>query len=344
MLDGRDRSMNERQTLLTVENLRTYYHTSDGLVRAVDGVDFELAAGETLGIVGESGCGKTVTCLSVLRLIDQPGRIEAGSVIRLRDRDLVKASDDDVRDVRGNEISMIFQEPMTSLNPVWSIGDQLAETVKLHRGVSSAESRARAIEMLRLVGISDAERRVDDYPHEFSGGMRQRAMIAMALACDPAILIADEPTTALDVTIQAEILDLLAELQERLGMAMIFVSHDLGVVARVSDRVLVMYAGQVVERGTAKDIFARPSHPYTEGLLQSIPRITEKQSRLAVIPGVVPSPRRWPDGCRFNARCPYAWARCEASSPPLSSDAHASRCWLVEEPERRAARVGERDE
>ena len=333
--------MNEREPLLSIENVRTYFHTADGIVRAVDGVDFELAAGETLGIVGESGCGKTVTCLSILRLIDEPGRIEAGSVIRLRDRDLVTASDDEIRNVRGNEISMIFQEPMTSLNPVWTIGDQIAEAVRLHRGATRAESRARAIDMLRLVGISDAERRVDDYPHEFSGGMRQRAMIAMALACDPAILIADEPTTALDVTIQAEILDLLAELQERLGMAMVFVSHDLGVVAQVSDRVLVMYAGHVVESGSAPDIFSRPKHPYTEGLLRSIPRLSKSRTRLAVIPGIVPNPRRWPDGCRFHERCPYAWARCQGAEPPMRNEAHASRCWLVEEPERRSATVGD---
>jgi oligopeptide/dipeptide ABC transporter ATP-binding protein len=324
------------EAVLTVDNLKTYFHTADGVVKAVDGVSFELAAGATLGIVGESGCGKSVACLSVLRLVDEPGRIESGSVIRLRDRDLVAAPEAEVRGVRGNEISMIFQEPMTSLNPVWTIGNQIAEAVRIHRRASAAEARERAIEMLRLVGIAEPERRVDGYPHEFSGGMRQRAMIAMALACDPAILIADEPTTALDVTIQAEILDLLSQLQERLGMAMIFVSHDLGVVAQVSDRVLVMYAGQVVENGSAADIFNRPQHPYTEGLLRSIPRITHRREQLTVIPGNVPSPTHWPAGCRFHPRCPHVWERCREALPELGGGPRASRCWLVDEPGRRS--------
>ena len=319
--------------MLSVENLRTYYHTADGVVRAVDGVSFRLSAGETLGIVGESGCGKTVTCLSILLLVDSPGRIEPGSTIRLGERNLVELSDDEIRAVRGNEIAMVFQEPMTSLNPVWTIGGQIAEAVRTHRGASGAEARERAIEMLRLVGIPDPGRRADSYPHELSGGMRQRAMIGMALACDPAILIADEPTTALDVTIQAEILDLLSELQGRLGMAMIFVSHDLGVVAQVADRVLVMYAGQIVESGGAAEIFSRPRHPYTEGLLRSIPRVDQRRPRLAVIPGAVPSPMRWPSGCRFHPRCPFAWTRCREEEPP--AELGASRCWLEEEPERR---------
>ena len=324
--------------LLRVENLRTYFHTTDGLVRAVDGVSFTLQTGETLGIVGESGSGKTVTSLSILRLVDAPGRIEAGSRILFRDRDLTEASESEMREIRGNEISMIFQEPMTSLNPVWSVGDQIAESVRIHRNTGGAEARARAIEMLRLVGIPNAEHRVDEYPHEFSGGMRQRVMIAMALACEPAVLLADEPTTALDVTIQAEILDLLAELKRQLGMAMIFVSHDLGVVSQIADRVVVMYGGQVVETGAAKDIFSGPKHPYTEGLLRSLPRVTHQVPRLAVIPGSVPSPRRWPEGCRFHPRCPYAWERCKEEAPTLADVSHASRCWLVEEP---ARRVGE---
>ncbi len=230
---------------------------------------------------------------------------------------------------------MIFQEPMTSLNPVWTIGDQIAETVRVHRRATADEARQRAIEMLRLVGIASPGRRVDDYPHEFSGGMRQRAMIAMALACEPALLIADEPTTALDVTIQAEILDLLADLQKRLGMAMIFVSHDLGVVSEIADRVIVMYAGQVVESGATEALFSRPRHPYTEGLLRSIPRVTQKLPRLAVIKGGVPNPKRWPAGCRFHPRCPFAWDRCREQAPPLTDRPHSARCWLEEEPERR---------
>ncbi len=323
-------------SLLRVENLHTFFHVTDGLVRAVDGVSFSVDAGETLGIVGESGCGKTVACLSLLGLIDPPGRIEPGSRISFQGRDLTGLSAEELRGIRGNEISMVFQEPMTSLNPVWTIGDQIAEAVRVHWRATADLARERAIEMLRLVGIASPERRVDDYPHEFSGGMRQRAMIAMALACEPAVLIADEPTTALDVTIQAEILELLADLQQRLGMAMIFVSHDLGVVSEIADRVIVMYAGHVVESGATDALFSRPRHPYTEGLLRSIPRVTRKLPRLAVITGGVPNPKRWPAGCRFHPRCPYAWDRCREEPPPLPEGAHTARCWLGEEPERRA--------
>ncbi|UCC71791.1 MAG: ABC transporter ATP-binding protein [Gemmatimonadota bacterium] len=324
--------------ILQVENLRTYFHTADGLVRAVDGVSFNLGRGETLGIVGESGCGKSITCLSILRLVDPPGRIEPDSTIRLGDRELTRLSEAAMREVRGNAISMIFQEPMTSLNPVWTIGGQIAEAVRLHRGVGRAEGRERAAEMLGLVGLANPQRRLDDYPHELSGGMRQRAMIAMALACDPDVLLADEPTTALDVTIQAEILDLLCELQERLGMAMIFVSHDLGVVAQIADRVIVMYAGQVLEEGATEGIFSRPRHPYTEGLLRSTPKLTAKLPRLATIAGSVPSPKRWPAGCRFHPRCPHAWDRCREDVPPLLAVDQPSRCWLEEEPQRRTRR------
>jgi oligopeptide/dipeptide ABC transporter ATP-binding protein len=320
---------------LTVENLRTYFDTPEGLVRAVDGVDFVLAPGATLGIVGESGCGKTVACLSILRLIEAPGRIEPGSVIRLRDLDLAKATEAEMRRIRGNEISMIFQEPMTSLNPVFTIGDQVVEVVRRHTDLNAAAARARAVDMLRLVGIPNPDRRIDDYPHELSGGQRQRAMIAMALACEPSVLIADEPTTALDVTIQAEILDLLRELQQRLDMAMIFVSHDLGVISEIADRAIIMYAGQVIEQGSADELLTRPRHPYTEGLLRSLPRVTEKVERLAVIPGAVPNPRQWPEGCRFHPRCPHAWPRCRAEVPPLAVGHHTSRCWLEEEPDRR---------
>ena len=321
--------------VLQVNDLRTYFHTADGPVRAVDGVSFSLERGATLGIVGESGCGKSITCLSILRLIDRPGRVEPGSSIRLGDWELLELSEAEMRGVRGNEISMIFQEPMTSLNPVWTIGDQIVEAVRLHRGFGRAAARRRAAEMLGLVGIPKPAARLDDYPHEFSGGMRQRAMIAMALACDPDVLLADEPTTALDVTIQAEILDLLAELQNRLGMAIVFVSHDLGVIAQIADRVIVMYAGQIVEQGATARLFARPRHPYTEGLLRSIPRVTGKVSRLTTIPGGVPSARRWPAGCRFHPRCPYAWERCRAAAPALLGTDRASRCWLEEEPLRR---------
>ncbi|UCF18498.1 MAG: ABC transporter ATP-binding protein [Gemmatimonadota bacterium] len=325
------------EAVLRIENLRTYFHSTDGPVRAVDGVSFELRPGETLGIVGESGCGKSITCLSVLRLIDPPGRIEPGSAIWLRDRNLMNEPEAALRQVRGNQVSMIFQEPLSSLNPVWTIGEQIAEAVRLHRKAGSAEARARAVEMLRLVGIPDPEQSVNSYPHQFSGGMRQRAMIAMALACDPAVLLADEPTTALDVTIQAQILELLANLQRTLGMAMIFVSHDLGVIAEIADRVIVMYAGQVVERGTTDELFRDPKHPYTEGLLRSIPRVTQKLRRLAVIPGSVPSPRSWPPACRFHPRCPYAWERCRSEAPPLAAHERAGRCWLDSEPERRVA-------
>ncbi len=321
---------------LTVANLRTYFDTPEGLVRAVDGVDFELAPSTTLGIVGESGCGKTVACLSILRLVEAPGRIESGSLIRLNDLDLVKATEDEMRRIRGNEIAMIFQEPMTSLNPVFTIGDQIIEVVRLHTELGTAAARRRAIDVLRLVGIPNPDRRIDDYPHQFSGGQRQRAMIAMAIACEPRVLIADEPTTALDVTIQAEILELLEEVQQRLGMAMIFVSHDLGVISEIADRVIVMYAGQVVEQGSADELFNQPRHPYTEGLLRSLPRVTERVERLAVIPGNVPNPKRWPEGCRFHPRCPYAWSRCRAELPPLASGPRVSRCWLEEEPDRRA--------
>jgi oligopeptide/dipeptide ABC transporter ATP-binding protein len=321
--------------VLQVDDLRTYFHTADGPVRAVDGIAFSLERSTTLGIVGESGCGKSITCLSVLRLIDPPGRVEPGSSIRLGGRDLMGLSEVEMRGVRGNEVSMIFQEPTTSLNPVWTIGDQIAEAVRLHRGVGRAAARERAAEMLGLVGIPSPERRLDDYPHEFSGGMRQRAMIAMALACDPDVLLADEPTTALDVTIQAEILDLLAGLQERLGMAIVFVSHDLGVVAQIADRVIVMYAGQIVEQGTTETIFSRPRHPYTEGLLRSIPRVTGKAARLATIAGSVPSAKRWPRGCRFHPRCPHAWKRCREEAPRLLGEDGTSRCWLEAEPGRR---------
>ncbi len=294
------------EPLLQVRDLCTHFHTRDGVVRAVDGVSFELRAGETLALVGESGSGKSVTSLSILRLIaSPPGRIVGGS-IRFQGRDLLALSADGMRGVRGREISMIFQEPMTSLNPVYSCGEQIAEVVRLHERADHATARARAIEMLRLVGIPSPEQRVDEYPHQLSGGMRQRVMIAMALACRPAMLIADEPTTALDVTIQAQILELLARLQRELGMAVLLITHDLGVVAEAADRVAVMYAGQVVEAATVEAAFARPLHPYTAGLLASRPRLGQTRERLLTIPGQVPDPARFPPGCRFHPRCPLA--------------------------------------
>ncbi len=318
--------------VLQVENLRTHFHTRAGIVRAVDGVDLDVSEGRTLGVVGESGCGKSVTALSIMRLIDPPGRIEPGSRVLFRGRDLALLDEDELRQIRGNEISMIFQEPMTSLNPVLKIGDQIVEAVKLHRRVSSAAARERALEMLNLVGFASPERRFGQYPHQLSGGMRQRVMIAMALACEPKLLIADEPTTALDVTIQAQILELIQELRERLGMAVILITHDLGVVAEMCDDVAVMYAGRVVERGSAPDVFRSPQHPYTEALLHSIPLLGMTQAeQLKVIRGIVPNPLTWPAGCRFASRCDYAFDRCLREDPQLmDAGAQKAACWLVE--------------
>ncbi len=322
--------------LLEVRELRTYFHTGDGLARAVDGVSFDVERGEILGIVGESGCGKSVTSLSIMRLVPEPGRIEEGSSVRFAGRELTEASDKEMRRIRGNDIAMIFQEPMTSLNPVFPVGDQIGEALRLHRGLGRKEARARSVELLELVGIPVPARRVDEYPHQLSGGMRQRVMIAMALANEPDLLIADEPTTALDVTIQAQILELLLELRERLGMGVMLITHDLGVVAEMADRVVVMYAGEVVEKGPVADIFAHPAHPYTEGLLAAIPRPDRHGGHLAMIQGTVPTPTAWPPGCRFRDRCPYAWDRC-LEHPPLlrSSERQEARCWLVDEPARR---------
>ena len=328
--------------ILEVENLRTYFRTDAGLARAVDGVSFHVNPGETLGIVGESGSGKSVTALSVMQLIPRPpGEIQPGSKILFRgdggEEDLALASEERMRKIRGNDIAMIFQEPMTSLNPVFKVGDQIMESLRLHQGLSKKDARDRAIEMLRMVGIPIPEQRVDEYPHQLSGGMRQRVMIAIALACDPKVLIADEPTTALDVTIQAQILDLLNRLQEELGMAIILITHDLGVVAETCDRVIVMYAGQVFEEGPVGDVFRDPQNPYTEGLLRSIPKLGSTEERLAVIPGVVPSPTEWPTGCRFHDRCPYGWEKPKNEEPPLFElgPGRRNKCWLVEYPERR---------
>jgi len=320
------------EPLLRIENLQTHFRTDDALVRAVDGVSYEVHAGETLAVVGESGSGKSVTALSVLRLIPEPPGKIVGGRITFKGRSLLELSAAEMRKIRGKEISMIFQEPMTSLNPVYSCGEQIIETLVLHEHIDRRAARARAIEMLQLVGIPAAEQRVDEYPHQMSGGMRQRVMIAMALACRPAILIADEPTTALDVTIQAQILELLKRLQRELGMAVILITHDLGVVAETADRVAVMYAGQVVEYCDVRTIFRQPLHPYTAGLQASLPKLGVSQDRLRVIPGNVPNPARFPQGCRFHPRCPVAQERC-LREPELRSLApgHLSRCWRSEE-------------
>jgi peptide/nickel transport system ATP-binding protein len=318
--------------LLEVDRLQTWFFTRDGVVRAVDGVSFSVFPGETLAVVGESGCGKSVTSLSILRLIaSPPGRVVGGRVM-FEGRDLLGLSEPEMRELRGNEISMIFQEPMTSLNPVLTVGRQIAEALTLHRGMTRAEALARAVEMLRLVDIPEPERRVGEYPHQLSGGMRQRVMIAMALACNPRLLIADEPTTALDVTIQAQILDLMRALKEKTGAAIVLITHDLGVVAEMAQRVIVMYAGRKVEEAPVELLFARPRHPYTRGLLSSIPRLGEggaSRRRLAEIPGVVPSLREAISGCVFAPRCPYAVERCRREYPPLEEKGagHAVACW-----------------
>ena len=312
-------------SLLEVSDLGTWFYTRQGIVKAVDGVDFEVAAGETLAIVGESGCGKSMTALSLMRLIpDPPGRIVSGS-IKLAGRDLLKISEEEMRDVRGNEISMIFQEPMTSLNPVLTIGRQIGESLQLHQNLSAKEAHARAVEMLRLVGIPAPERRVDEYPHQLSGGMRQRVMIAIALACSPKLLIADEPTTALDVTIQAQILDLMSDLKARVGAAIMLITHDLGVVAEVADQVVVMYAGRKVEEAPVKQLFRSPKHPYTQGLLGAVPRLGSSQTgtatRLAEIPGLVPSLKKRIEGCVFAGRCPKVTDICRKFAPGLEEKA-----------------------
>ena len=307
------------QHLLEIRGLKTHFATEDGMVHAVDGVDLAIDRGETLGVVGESGCGKTVTALSVLKLIaTPPGRIVAGQIL-WRGRDLVPLSPDEMRSIRSKEIGIVFQEPMTSLNPVYTVGAQIAETVREHEGLGRRAALEKAVEMLRLVHIPNAQRRVHDYPHQFSGGMRQRVMIAMALSCNPQLLIADEPTTALDVTIQAQILELIAEMKERFGMAVMLITHAMGVVAETAQRVAVMYAGKVVEEAPVGELFSRPRHPYTRGLIRSIPRIDRagRKERLAAIAGVVPSLLEPPPGCRFAARCEFAMPVCTAATPPL---------------------------
>src|SRR5687767_2090573 len=312
-------------TLLQVRNLKTSFLTSAGVVRAVDGVSWDVREGETVALVGESGCGKSVSALSIMRLVSEPaGRIEAGEVL-YKGRDLLKLSEPEMRRVRGREIAMVFQEPMTSLNPVLTIGRQLTEGLEIHLGMKEPAARARAIELLGMVGIPDPERRLDQYPHHFSGGMRQRMMIAMALACNPSLILADEPTTALDVTIQAQILELMRDLSRRLGVAMLIITHNLGVVARYADRVNVMYSGRIIERASAAELYAAPRHPYTLGLLRSVPRLDEpRRARLAPIEGQPPDVTRLPPGCSFAPRCAYKVERCTKTVPPLEvcSPAH----------------------
>jgi oligopeptide transport system ATP-binding protein len=315
--------------LLEIKGIKTHFFTQDGVVKAVDDVTFSIGHGQTVGVVGESGCGKSITSLSVMRLIERPGRIVAGEIL-LNGENLLAKTDSDMRDVRGDQVSMIFQEPMTSLNPVFTCGDQIAEAVQQHTAVSRREAWDRAVEMLRIVGIPDAKRRAGEHPHQLSGGMRQRVMIAMALSTDPDLLIADEPTTALDVTIQAQILEVMRDLREKNRMAIMLITHDLGVVAEMADEVVVMYAGKVVERADVRTVFGSPHHPYTQGLLASIPRLDERVERLEVIKGTVPAPLNLPTGCLFKRRCPYRMRVCD-TAPPYQEvkDGHFSRCWLT---------------
>jgi oligopeptide/dipeptide ABC transporter ATP-binding protein len=321
-------------TLLEVIDLQTHFATRGGVVRAVDGVSWDVAEGETVALVGESGCGKSVSALSIMQLVSAPaGRIVGGRIL-FRGRDLLTLDEEAMRRVRGREIAMIFQEPMTSLNPVLTIGRQLTEGLEIHLGLSAAAARRRAVELLAMVGIPDPARRLSQYPHQFSGGMRQRMMIAMALACEPPLILADEPTTALDVTIQAQILELMRDLARRLGVAMLIITHNLGVVARYADRVNVMYAGKIIERGTAREIYANPRHPYTLGLLRSVPRLDEpRRARLDPIEGQPPDLTRLPPGCAFVPRCAFRVERCVREVPPLrpiGAPGHVSACWEAE--------------
>ena len=318
-----------KDILLDVKGLRTCFYGDDGAVPAVDGVSFSISRGQTLGIVGESGCGKSVTALSIMRLVPfPPGRIVAGEIVFDGD-DILRKSRAEMRRIRGNNISMIFQEPMTSLNPVFTVGEQISESIMLHERLGKAEARDRAIEMLHRVGIPSPEKRIDEYPHQMSGGMRQRVMIAMALSCDPKLLIADEPTTALDVTIQAQILRLMLRLKEHLGTAIMLITHDLGVIAQTADEVAVMYAGRIVEMADVSTLFQRPCHPYTIGLLGSIPLLNESRDRLHTIPGAVPDLTELPPGCRFHPRCGAAKDICKESDPPLVDldGGHWACCW-----------------
>lgn len=320
-----------RDLLLEVKNLKTYFYTDEGIARAVDGMDFLIYRGETLGMIGESGCGKSVSALSILRLIDSPpGRIVEGEIL-FEGEDLLKKSTSEIRKIRGNSISMIFQEPMTSLNPVYTIGNQIMESIIWHQNLNKEKAREKAIRILDLVGIPSPEKRIDEYPHQLSGGMRQRAMIAIALSCEPKLLIADEPTTALDVTIQAQILGLIKKIKEEIGMAVMMITHDLGVIAEVANDVVVAYSGKAVEYADVKTIFKHPKHPYTQALYDSIPRLTDtKKRRLEVISGIVPNPLDFPSGCRFHPRCKFAKSFCKEEEPQLEevNSSHKVRCFI----------------
>jgi oligopeptide/dipeptide ABC transporter ATP-binding protein len=329
----------EEIPLLSIVDLSIAFRTGGGVVRAVDGVTYDVRRGETLAVVGESGSGKTVTALGILRLLAMPPAEVTSGAILLDGEDILAVSENRLRQIRGNDVAMIFQEPMTSLNPVFTVGSQIGEVLELHRGLTSEEAREESLRLLRLVRIPAPEQRIDEYPHQLSGGMRQRVMIAMALACAPKLLIADEPTTALDVTVQAQILDLVRSLQARLGMSVLLITHDLGVVAETAHRVVVMYAGRVVERATSRDLFERPRHPYTAGLFRSLPRIDADDERLEPIEGTVPDALHFPPGCRFHPRCPYAMDLCKTTVPELrerrpsgeSGEPHASACFFVDE-------------
>lgn len=315
--------------LLEVKDLITYFHSDDGVAKAVDGVSFEIEEGGTLGLVGESGCGKTVSCLSVMRLIQCPPGEIAGGTIHFMGKSLLELSDAEMRSIRGNDIAMVFQEPMTSLNPVFTCGDQVMEAIILHQKVSKTEAAKRATAMFQRVGIPDPERRLNEYPHQLSGGLRQRVMIAIALSCNPKLLICDEPTTALDVTIQAQILSLLKQLQKDLGMAVIMITHDLGVIADIAEQVAVMYAGRIVEYASVRELYHNPQHPYTIGLMKAIPRLGIKTDKLNQIDGTVPSPMNFPTACRFHPRCPIADEKCRSVEPELVEITanHRVRCW-----------------
>jgi len=318
------------ETLLKVENLRTVFETAQGAARVVDGVSFDIAPAEAVGLVGESGCGKSVTALSIMRLVSSPpGRIDGGSIL-FEGRDLLALPEKEMRRVRGNKISIVFQEPLTSLNPVFTCGEQVREAIALHQKLSRSDSKAKAIEMLRRVRIPDPEKRYGAYPHQMSGGMRQRVMIAMALSCEPRLLLADEPTSALDVSVQGQIIELLADLRDSMRMAVLLITHDLAVVAQMTSRVLVMYAGAIVEEAPVGALFERPAHPYTEGLLGSIAKLGRAGGRLSMIPGNVPDPFGLPPGCRFSDRCPKRFEKCSAAEPPLIevSPGRRARCWL----------------
>ena len=325
--------------LLSLRDVRVTFRTADGMITPVDGVSFDIARGETLALVGESGCGKSLTALTILRLIEPPGRIEPGGQILFEGRDILTLGDKELRSIRGRQVAMIFQEPMTALNPVYCAGEQIAEVVRTHGDGSRKEAWDKAVAMLGAVGIPSPEIRANQFPHQLSGGMRQRVMIAMALVMNPSLLIADEPTTALDVTIQAQLLDLLREAQKARGASMLLITHDLGVVAESAQRVAVMYAGQIVEEAPVRSLFAEPQHPYTLGLMAAMPRAATRRARLTTIPGTVPPPGAWPKACRFAERCAFAWNRCTTEAPPLHQlgDGRSSRCHLVVEPERRIA-------